>query len=110
MLVLAAVLYLAAYKRFDFDERQRRIWLNFSIASLAALLLLFVSPSSTAVDRTALYLIPLQLAVLPHVPYVYTRQSFGTLLVILYSATVQFVWLNFGVFAMWFVPYRVYPF
>jgi len=110
MTVLAAVLFLLANKRFGFDQRQWRIWLNFSLASIAALLFLVYSPSSTAVDRMALYLIPLQLAILPQVPYVYARKGLGTVAVVLYSAAIQFVWLNFAQYAKWFVPYHFYPF
>jgi hypothetical protein len=110
MTVLAAGLFLLGYKRFALDERQRRIWLNFSLASIAALLFLIYSPSSTAVDRMALYLVPLQLAILPQVPYVYARRGLGTMIVILYSATIEFVWLNFATYAKWFVPYHFYPF
>jgi hypothetical protein len=110
MTVLAAMLFLLANKRFDFDQRQWRIWLNFSLAAIAALIFLMFSPSSTAVDRMALYLIPLQLAILPQVPYVYARKGLGTVLVVLYSAAIQFVWLNFAQYAKWFVPYHFYPF
>jgi hypothetical protein len=110
MTVLAGLLFLLANKRFGFDQRQWRIWFNFSIAAMAALILLLISPSSTAVDRMALYLFPLQLAILPQVPYVYARKGLGTIAVVLYAAAIQFVWLNFAVYAMWFVPYRFYPF
>jgi hypothetical protein len=110
MTVFAGVLFLFANKRFGFEQRQWRIWLNFSLASIAALVLLLVSPSSTAVDRMALYLFPLQLAIMPQVPYVYARKGLGTIAVGLYAAAIQFVWLNYAVYASWFVPYRFYPF
>ena len=110
MTVLAGVLFLFARDKFPFDQRQWRIWLNFSLASIAALILLLISPSSTAVDRMALYLFPLQLAILPQIPYVYARKGLGTVLVVLYSAAIQFVWLNFAQYAKWFVPYHLYPF
>jgi hypothetical protein len=110
MTVLAGVLFLLANKRFGFEQRQWRIWFNFSMAAIAALIFLVISPSSTAVDRMALYLFPLQLAILPQVPYVYARKGLGTTAVILYSAAIQFVWLNFAQYAKWFVPYHLYPF
>jgi hypothetical protein len=110
MTVFAGILFLLANKRFGFDQRQWRIWLNFSIAAIAALIFLIISPSSTAVDRMALYLLPLQLAILPQIPYVYARRGLGTVAVVLYSAAIQFVWLNYAVYAAWFVPYQFYPF
>jgi hypothetical protein len=108
MMVLAAVLFLAIYRKFPFPEHEKRIWLNFSVASIAALVVLIISPSSTAVDRTALYLMPLQLAVLPQIPGVYAQRGLGTTAVVAYSAMIQFVWLNFGENAKSFVPYLWY--
>ena len=61
------------------------------------------------VDRLSLYLIPLQLAVLPRVAYLFKARKLGRLLVMLYSAAVLFVWLNFAVHAEYWVPYQFYP-
>jgi hypothetical protein len=102
MLVVPAVLFLAAPTKFAFSERVKRIWLNFSFASLLALVVLFILPSSTVVDRLALYLIPLQLAVLPQVPYVYVHERLGALAIVAYSAAIEFVWFNFGFYSSWF--------
>jgi apolipoprotein N-acyltransferase len=73
--------------------------------------LLAVSPSSTADDRVALYLIPLQLFVLSRLPDVMMRDQAlaSVFLVVLCSALIQFVWLNFAVHAEYWVPYRFYP-
>jgi hypothetical protein len=55
---------------------------------------------STAVDRVALYLIPLQLFVWSHFPDVFgrpgRRNMVGVLLVVIFYATVLFVWLQFA--------------
>ena len=60
--------------------------------------------SSTAVDRLALYVMPLQIAVLSRFPLIFGRRM-GTLIVVLYSLAIEFVWLNFATNARYWIPY-----
>ena len=76
--------------------------------------LLFALPSSTAVDRLALYIIPLQLVVLSRVPDAFPSRDGGRnvqllVTIILYSAAIQFVWLTFANHAEFWLPYQFYP-
>ena len=87
--------------------------------------LYFVIPSSTAVDRVALYLQPLQLMVFANLPEALGRRrcakngtairsgnltnSGWVLLVLAYYGAVEFVWLNFASHAPAWLPYRFYP-
>ena len=70
-------------------------------------------PSSTAVDRVALYLLPLQLVVFAYLPEVAGRATTPNKdwvwLVLGYYALVQFVWFNYATHAPWWIPYRFYP-
>ncbi len=110
MSVVPALLFLLFQHRLGYSETERRIWRNFSIAVIVLLVLLFVLPSSTAVDRIALYTLPLQLAVLPRIAGTLFSRGLGATLVILYSFAVQFTWLNYAAHAYAWVPYRFYPF
>ena len=78
------------------------------LARTRGLLLLLVLPSSTAVDRLALYIMPLQIAVLSRLPLILGRRL-GVLIVVLYSVAIEFVWLNFATHARFWIPYQVYP-
>ena len=71
-----------------------------------------VSPASrcAAVDRLALYTIPLQLVVLSRPRSVFASKGFGTFLVLAYSAVVQFTWLTYAHHARYWVPYQFWPF
>jgi hypothetical protein len=71
---------------------------------------LFVLPSSTAVDRMSLYIMPLQIAVLSRIPLALNSSFGGRAVVLAYVALVEFVWLNFAQHARYWVPYQVYPF
>jgi hypothetical protein len=112
MNVVPAAIFLPMRDRFQFDDVQKRLWTLFSLASLLALAALAISPSSTAVDRIALYLIPLQLAVMSRIPIAFTTTGAPSLsatgFVIVYSAVVEFIWLNFGTFSRLWIPYQNY--
>lgn len=113
MNVLPAAIFLMAQNRFSFDEMDRRLWRNFALASGAALLGLFLLRSSVVVDRLALYLIPMQLAVLSRLPYALSRKPgmpspLLTLAVIAYAGLVQLVWLTAADNADYWLPYRTW--
>jgi hypothetical protein len=107
MNVSAAIVFLMAGKRLDFSDQERKIWRNFAIVSLVALVALFISPSSTAVDRLAIYLLPLQVAVFGRLPLLTRSNEASRLLPILLFAAVLAVWLNFAAHAEAWLPYTV---
>ncbi len=110
MNALPAAILLLWRRRFNFAEGEAPLWRWFALISLALLGLLLVSPSSTAVDRVALYMLPLQLVVFSHFPDVFGRRggrNDGLALAVLgYYATVLFVWLNYATHAFAWLPYR----
>jgi hypothetical protein len=109
-----ALLLLCFRKRFIFRVNEKPAWIILAFLALLLVPALALSPSSTAVDRLGLYLIPLQLLVLSRVPDSFANSereaSLLALVVVVYSAAVQFVWLNFGTHAQYWLPYRFYPF
>jgi hypothetical protein len=109
MSLVPAALFFLFRKSLRFSPDEFLIWRNFSLAAVGFLILLLILPSSTAVDRLALYIMPLQLAVLSRVPGAAMRPHSGKLLVIAYSFAVQFVWLNYAAHAEYWLPYRFYP-
>jgi hypothetical protein len=109
MSVVPAVLFLIRSRQLGFSERERRLWRNLSFAALGFLVLLVVVQSSAAVDRLALYTIPLQLAVLSRPRSVLASEGLGTALVIVYAAAVQFTWLSYAHHARFWVPYHFWP-
>jgi hypothetical protein len=110
--VPAAVL-LMLKNRFELPEGERRLWYWFSMLSLVALGMYAVSPSSTAVDRVALYLLPLQLVVMSRFPDAVSSRNGGRKIwvagVVALYATVQFVWLVFSNYSSLWIPYRFFP-
>lgn len=114
MNAVPAVLFLWYRRRFFMSQTDRTFWTWMSWLALGFVGLLMVSPSSTAVDRIALYWIPLQLFVLSRLPDVLgkqggiNRRQVGG--IVAYSALVLFVWLFFAQTAFAWLPYQFYPF
>lgn len=110
MNVLPALLLFAYRKRLVPQPQERRLWLW--IAAFALVCLPLVPLASTAVDRVALYFIPIQLFVFARLPRLADATRTRTLLVlgaVAYYAAVLFVWLNFATHAYVWLPYQFMP-
>ena len=105
ILVPAAVL-LIKRGRLGLSEQEEKLWRYLAFTACAMPIILIATPSSTAVDRMALYLLPLQIVVLSRVHLLFGKPRTGITAVILYSFLVQFVWLNFAQHSKLWVPYR----
>lgn len=113
MNALPAAIFLVFRNRFGLKPAQQSFWTWMSLGALAFILLLAVSPSSTAVDRVALYWIPLQLFVWSRLPQA-MGQCAGTqrqwlAVVLAYAFAVQFVWLIYADHSYAWLPYQFYP-
>ncbi len=109
MNLLPGLLLLLWPKRFDFTAQQLILWRGLAFTALGCALALVLLPAnSTAVDRIALYVIPLQLVVGSRLP---GTQFFGfnsaqlLLAVLGFCVAVEFVWLNFATHASSWLPY-----
>lgn len=110
MNVVPAVLLIMFRKHLVPNLQERKLWLWIAVFALACLPL--VGFASTAVDRVALYLIPIQLFVFARVPRLATTVRVRTPLVlgvVGYYAAVLFVWLNFATHAFAWLPYQFMP-
>lgn len=106
-----ATIFLVMQRRFQFSDRERQLWRNYSFAAIGLVALMFVSPSTTVVDRIALYILPLQLAVFSRIPgSVFAKSLFSKLIIVVAAFAIQFVWLNFAAHAEHWLPYQFYPF
>lgn len=106
MNLLPALVLFMYWKKWD--EKFKDRWLWSLIALLAIVCVPLVSTASTAVDRMALYLIPLQLVVWARFPVLVQGRigrNFAFLMVVFYYAIVQFIWLVYGTHAPYWLPY-----
>lgn len=113
MNAVPAALLLANLRRFRAIMPSATLWTWFALISLLLLGVLFVSPSSTAIDRIGLYLIPLQLVVFSRLPDLVRKgvsRHVASALVVVYAVLIQYVWLNFSSHADAWLPYRSFLF
>ena len=107
--VLLSLFFWQRIKRISPDDYEIIKWMAIiSIVCIPAL-----SISTTLVDRFALYLIPLQVALWPRLIAVQRttlNRSVWASMTIFYYGLVLFVWFNFAVTRHEWVPYRMWPF
>jgi len=111
MNTVPACLFLALHRRFRLHIAEQRLWWWMSVFALACIPLVVLS--STATDRVALYLIPLQLFVFSRLPLITADRLLRAYLVLgvmAYYTAVLAVWLFFANHAHMWLPYQMYPF
>lgn len=103
-----AVLFLVLQRYLQLNEDERRLWWWLSVLAIACIPLVVIS--STATDRVALYLIPLQIFVFARLPLICLDSRWSTLIalsVVTYYAAVLLVWLIFAAHAHAWLPYQL---
>lgn len=111
MNAVPSVILLLFHNRLFYSAAEKKLWIWMAIFSLATVPLVMLS--STAVDRVALYFIPIQLFVFSRTPFLSSSLSehqLMTVATVTYCAFVQLVWLNFANHADYWLPYQNYLF
>ncbi|WP_428357797.1 EpsG family protein [Methyloprofundus sp.] len=107
MNLVPSLFLLLYWKRWKQSFPNPMLWLWMALASIVCFFM--VGFASTAVDRMALYLIPIQVAVFSRLPYL-AKKSFSvgamTTGIVLGYTLVLFVWLNYASHAHYWVPYH----
>ena len=107
MNVFSAAVFLYFRKAWSEKYDDTRLWIIFTIVSLVMLPLALVI--STTIDRMALYFLPMQFIILSRTPTLiistYNRTIF-ILGVLIFYIVAMFVWLNFGNFSTYWLPYQ----
>ncbi|QIK95827.1 EpsG family protein [Sphingomonas sp. HDW15A] len=106
MNVVPALIILFAGRQLCLDERMLRFWRLVAFAALACVPALFLLPSTTAVDRVALYLLPIQVVGIGRSIFLFKSYGFSKALVVGYCFAVLYVWLNFASHSFAWLPYR----
>lgn len=113
MNALPAFFFLLLKKKFVLLMDQDKFWSWMSATALCFIALLLITPSSTAVDRLALYWMPIQIFVWARAPEVLSNfvkwRALCTFGVVLCSGAIQFIWLFFAEHAFAWLPYKFYP-
>ncbi|MBI1867942.1 MAG: EpsG family protein [Methylocystis sp.] len=134
MNAIAAVILIILRSQLGFTKSEFQLWRLFAILSVGLLGLFAFTPASTALDRVALYFLPLQIAVFAHAPSIFAgRNSHNKMAVrkqasispyynysiiesnyllviftITYFGLIQYTWLNFANNSLYWIPFRLY--
>lgn len=106
MNLLPSLLLVFYRKEWQKIYNDYRFWFWIAIGSIISVFL--VNVASTAVDRVALYFIPIQLVVFSRLPYLakkHIKPSITKVLIVLGYAMVLFVWLTFATHSKYWIPY-----
>jgi len=107
MNAVAAIVFLVTRKYWRRRWADTTLWIALSLLSLVFVVL--VQFASTAIDRLAIFLIPLQIFVFSRLPLLVSNTMNRTLAVLgilAAYASVLWVWLNFAVHAQYWLPYK----
>lgn len=106
MNLLPVFILVGYWKKWGELFKDRWLWALIALLAIACVPLVFYA--STAVDRMALYLIPLQLVVWSRYPALIKGRNNRKLtaqIIIIFYAMVLFVWVFYGTFSCHWIPY-----
>ena len=96
--------------RMNIPNNCRAFWTAYCIGGFGLLILYFIVPSSTIVDRIGLFFLPVQLyifSLLPDALGTYGKRNlFWTILIIIYYWLVFLIWQNFATHSAEWFPYK----
>jgi hypothetical protein len=104
---VAAVVLLRYWKQWKQMYPNALFWLWMAYGAIACVFV--VGSATTAVDRLALYLTPLQVVVFSRLPFLARKElnpDTMVFLIVIGYGSVLFVWLNYASHAQSWLPYR----
>ena len=110
MNAIPALIFILFNKNLQITSRERDFWTILSWSSIGLMLLYFVFPSSTVLDRVGLFFTPIQVFAFGNFSAMLRNtkglSSLSGVALLLYCGAVQFVWLVFADNASSWVPYQ----
>lgn len=110
MVSLTSILFFLFRSRMNISNNCRAFWTAYCIGGFGLLILYFIVPSSTIVDRIGLFFLPVQLyifSLLPDALGTYGKRNlFWTILIIIYYWLVFLIWQNFATHSAEWFPYK----
>jgi len=104
---IPALLLLAFRKKWKAYFNDYTLWVMVALASIVSVFA--VQFASTAVDRMALYFIPIQIVVYARLPFLAKEllsPKVTTTLIVLFYGLILFVWLNYAANSHYWIPYH----
>ena len=110
MTFVPSIIFLLYKKRFKFSQEKEDLWKWIAYFTILCMAVLMLTSISAALDRMALYFLPMQIMVFSYLPDLFGNRGRVNqvikILIISYYGLVLFVWLNFAYHAGNWLPYR----
>tara|TARA_A100001035_G_C27768798_1_gene495155 strand:+ start:657 stop:1718 length:1062 start_codon:yes stop_codon:yes gene_type:complete len=107
--VIPSLIFIFNLNKFKISKIYKNIFIVMTLLSIISLVALRFSPSSTAIDRLALNILPIQIFVASYIPDlgIFNLDKFTwKFLIILSVFIILSVWLIFATHAFCWIPYR----
>lgn len=107
--VIPSLIFIFNLNKFKISKIFKNIFFVIALLSILSLVALRFTPSSTAIDRLALNLLPIQVLVASHIPDmgIFNIDKFASkFLIVLSVFFILSIWLIFATHAFCWIPYR----
>lgn len=110
MNMLPSFLYLIFKRNLHISEVEEKFWTIIALISILFFGLLFIVEASTALDRVALYFLPIQIFFFANSNTLLRQdiipQKFIDFLILSFYGLVLFIWINFSFYSRYWIPYK----
>ena len=106
----ASIFYLLFRKELNLPINIRTIFDAIAGINSFLFLMLFIFPSTTVIDRFALFFTPMQIFMFSALPYIFKPFPLSAFIILIVYGAQLFLWLSFSVYASLWIPYNFWIF
>lgn len=107
---VASIFYLLYRKELNLSPYIQTIFDAMAAINSLLFLMLFVFPSTTVIDRFALFFTPMQIFMFSALPYIFRPFPLSAFIILIVYGAQLFIWLSFSVYAPLWIPYNFWIF
>ena len=107
---IASIFYLLYRKEVNLPQNVQGIFDAMAVVNSFLFLMLFIFPSTTVIDRFALFFTPMQIFMFSALPYIFKPFPLSAFIILIVYGAQLFLWLSFSVYAWLWIPYNFWIF
>lgn len=108
--LIASIFYLLYRKQVNLPSHIQLIFDAMAAINFFLFLMLFVFPSTTIIDRFALFFTPIQLFIFSALPYILKPFALSASIILIVYGAQLFIWLSYSTYAILWIPYNFWIF
>lgn len=107
---IASIFYLLYRKQVNLPPHIQLIFDAMAVINSFLFLMLFVFPSTTVIDRFALFFTPMQIFMFSALPYILKPFPLSAFIILIVYGVQLFIWLSYSIYAPLWIPYNFWIF